>query len=116
MHSHHASTAAQDALDMLIPQCAPCWNAILLTIELPPPLTTNAEPNVPLPNMTSAALVAMEEWRTMTSKAMQWKMKAADANKRSTAEAGANTPTIQNGRWGKKSYQPTKNNLHTTRI
>jgi hypothetical protein len=69
MHSRHATAAAQDALDARTRQCAPRPTAEPLTIAPPCTLTTNAEPDAPLPDETAAAPEAEKGWRTATSKA-----------------------------------------------
>jgi hypothetical protein len=81
-----------------------------LTIAAPPTLTTDAEPDTPLPNMIAAAPEAKKEWRTAESKATRWKMKAADADKRRTVAARKKIPMIQNGGWETKTHQPTNKN------
>jgi hypothetical protein len=110
MHSQHAATAAQDALDTRTRQCAPCPTAEPLTIAPPRTPTTNAEPDAPLPDETAAAPEAKKGWRTATSNATRRKMKAAKADNTRTETAREKTPTKQNGERVKKNHQPmTKN-------
>jgi hypothetical protein len=70
----------------------------------------NANPDISLPNVTAAAPEAKKEWRTMESKARQWKAKAVKANKRRTDMMYGKTLTKQTGEQGKKPHQPMNNN------
>jgi hypothetical protein len=70
----------------------------------------NAKPDAPLPNETAAAPEAKQGWRTATSKATQWKTKAAKADNMRMEMVYEKTPTKQNGEWVKKNHQPMMKN------
>jgi hypothetical protein len=72
----------------------------------------NTEPDAPLPNETTAALEAEKGWQTMTSKAMQQKTKAAEADNMRTETVCKKTPMKQNGEQVKKNHQPTMKNYY----
>jgi hypothetical protein len=110
MQSRHAAATAQDALDTRTRQCAPRPTAEPLTIAPPRTATTNAEPEAPLPEETAAAPEAEKGWRTATSKATRWKMKAAEADNTRTETAREKTPRKQNGERLNKIHQPTTKN------
>jgi hypothetical protein len=115
MHSRHAATAAQDALDAHTWQCAPYLTTQPLTTIPPHTLTMNAEPDVPLSDETAAAPEAKKGWWTATSKATQWKMKAAKADNTRTETVHEKTPMKQNGERVNKNHQPMMKNYHDTK-
>jgi hypothetical protein len=116
IHSRHAATATQDALNVCTRQCTPCPTAEPLTITLSSTPTMNAEPDAPLPDETAAALEAEKAWKTATRKAMRWKTKAAEADNTRMETAREKTPTKQNGERVKKTDQPMTSNYHDAKI
>jgi hypothetical protein len=69
MHSHYATTAAQEELDLLANNSSPRLPSTMLTTATYPTPKTTAIPDAPLPNAPATAPVATEEWRIMMGKA-----------------------------------------------
>jgi hypothetical protein len=82
----------------------------MLTDTTYPTLTTTTQPDTSLSTVAATALVSTQQWRIAMGKPMQWKAKAAEAEKRWMATPHDETPNNQHGRWGKKAHQPTMNN------
>jgi hypothetical protein len=118
MHSRHAKTATQEALDALANKsCLGSLTTVLTAAAQPTPKTssgqptlkTSAEPDAPLPNAPATAPVATEEWRITMGKAARRKAKAAEAKRKRMARPRDETPNETNGGRGKKAHQPTTN-------
>jgi Tfp pilus assembly protein PilX len=85
------------------------------TATAQPTLKTSTKPDMPLPTVPAAALVATEEWRIVMGKATQQKAKSAEAKKKWIAIPRDETPNKTNGGLGKKAHQPTTNHHHDMR-
>jgi hypothetical protein len=92
MHSRHATTAAQEELDVLANKSSLSSLTTMLTAAMQSTPKTSAEPDAPLPDVPAAAPVATEEWRIAMGKAMRWKAKAAEAKTKWTATLRDETP------------------------
>jgi hypothetical protein len=111
MHSCHATSTAQEALDALRIKFPPRRLAITSTSVKPtPPPGSPATQDTPLPDAPTTTPVETEGWRTVEGKAMQRKRKSETANKMHTTEKISNPPMTQNSGRGKKSHQPRKTN------
>jgi hypothetical protein len=110
MHSKHATSTAQDALD-----------ALKLKYPLRPLTITSTEvitdplPDSPtiqdtnLPDAPSTAPAENEGWRTVEGKAMQKKRRNDKADNKRAVTTANNTPTTKNGGRGKTTHQPRTN-------
>jgi hypothetical protein len=106
MHSHHATSAAQEALDALMIKYPPHQLAIASTSMKPPPSPTGPETQVtPLPDASMTAPMEMDGWKTVQGKATQRKKKNKEVDKKWTKETSDKPPTMKNGGWGKNSHQ-----------
>jgi hypothetical protein len=108
MHSKHATSAAQDALDALMIKYPP-HPLVTTSTEA----TTNPLPDSPaiqdttLPNTpTTTAPVENDGWKTVEGKATQNKRRNDMADNKWAATTASNTPTMKNGGRGKKTHQP----------
>jgi hypothetical protein len=111
MHSQHATSAAQDALDALMRKYPPCPLAITSTEVTTDPLPdSNAVQDTTLPDApTTTALAENDGWRTVEGKATQKKRRNDKANNKRAATTANNTPTTKNGGRGKNTHQPRTN-------
>jgi hypothetical protein len=110
MHSRHATSAAQEALDALMIKYPPRQLAITSTSAKPtPPPDGPATQDTPLPDAPATAPVETEGWKTVEGKATQRKKKTVEADKKKAKERHDKTPTTKNGGRGKNSYQPQPN-------
>jgi hypothetical protein len=76
MHSRHATSATQEALDALLIKFPPCRLAITSTPMEPTPSPAGPESqDTPLPNAPTTAREEMEGWKTVQGKTMQRKKK-----------------------------------------
>jgi hypothetical protein len=110
MHSKHATSATQDAL-----------NALKLKYPLRPLTITSTEattdplPDSPtvqdmtLPDAPSTAPAKNEGWRTVEGKATRRKRRNDKADNKWAATTANNTPTTKNGGRGKNTHQPRTN-------
>jgi hypothetical protein len=103
MHSQHAISATQDALDALMCKYPPCPLAITSTEATTNPLpNSNATQDTTLPDApTTTAVVAMDRWKTMEGKEVQKKRRNEKADNEWAATTMNNTPKIMTGRRGK---------------
>jgi hypothetical protein len=116
MHSCHATSAAQEALDALIIKYPPRQLAIASTSAKPmPPPDGPATQDIPLPDAATTAPVEMEGWKTVEGKATQRKKKNEEAGKKWVKEMGDKPPKTKNGGRGKNSHQPQPNNTSAKR-
>jgi hypothetical protein len=116
MHSHHATSATQEALDALLIKFPPRPLAITSTsTELTPLPDGPATHDTPLPNAPATAPVEMEGWRTVEGKATQRKKMNAEADKKKAKDMCDKTPMTKNSGWGKNSHQPRPNTTSSTK-
>jgi hypothetical protein len=111
MHSQHATSAAQDALDALMRQYPPCPLAITSTEATTHPLPdSNALQDTTLPDApTTTAPAEKDGWKTVEWKAAQQKRRNdKDDNKRAMTTANHTPKTMNCGR-GKNTHQPRIN-------
>jgi hypothetical protein len=111
MHSQHATSTAQDALDALMRKYPPRPLAITLTEALTDPLPdSNAVQDTTLPDApTTTALAEKDGWKTVEGKAAQKKRRNEKADNKRVATTANNTPTTKNGGRGKNTHQPRTN-------
>jgi hypothetical protein len=111
MHSQHATSAAQDALDALMRKYPPRPLAITSTEATTDPLPNGtAVQDMTLPDApTTTAPVEGSGWKTVEGKATQKKRRNEKADNKGTAIAANNTPTTKNGGRGKNTHQPRMN-------
>jgi hypothetical protein len=98
MHSQHATTAAQDALDALICKYPPRPLAITLTEAMTDPLPdSNAAQDTTLPDApTTTALAAKDRWKTMEGKEVWKKRRNEKADNELAVTTMSNTPKTKN--------------------
>jgi hypothetical protein len=111
MHSQHATSAAQDALDTLMHKYPPHPLTITSTEATTDPLPdSNAAQDTTLPDApTTTALAEEDGWKTVGGKAAQKKRKNDKADNKWAATNANNTPTTKNGGRGKNTHQPRTN-------
>jgi hypothetical protein len=111
MHSKHATSAAQDALDALMIKYPPrplmITSTEVTTDPLPdsPAVQDTTVPDAP----TTTAPAENDGWKTVEGKAMQKKRSNDKANNKRAATTVNNTPTTKNGGRGKNTHQPRMN-------
>jgi hypothetical protein len=98
MHSRHATTTTQEELDTLANKSTPCPPTTMPTAATHPTLQTTTEPDMPLPDAPATGIVATEEWRIVTGKAMQRKARVTEADKKWMAIQSNETVNNKNGR------------------
>jgi regulator of replication initiation timing len=111
MHSQHATSAAQDALDALMRKYPPRPLATTSTEAMTDPLPdSNAVQDTTLPDApTTTAPAERDGWKTVEGKATQKKRRNDKADNRQAATTVNNTPTTKNGGRGKNTHQPQTN-------
>jgi hypothetical protein len=111
MHSKHATSAAQDALDALMIKYPPCPLAITPTEATTDPLPDR--PTIQDTTLrdapTTTALAEKDGWKTVAGKAAQKKSRNEKADNKWAAANASNTPTTKNGGRGKTTHQPQTN-------
>jgi hypothetical protein len=107
MHSQHATSAAQDALDALMHHYPLCPLMITLSEATTDPLPeSNAVKDIMPPNTpTTTAPVEKDRWKTVEGKAMQKKRRNKKANNKQVMETSNKPPMTKTGRRGKNSHQ-----------
>jgi hypothetical protein len=108
MHSQHATTATQDALDALMRKYPPRPLAIASTKATTDPLSdSNAAQDTTLPDApTTTATVVKDGWKTMEGKDA-WKKRGNEkADNKPGATTTSNTPKTKTGGRGKNTHQP----------
>jgi hypothetical protein len=112
MHSKHATSTAQDALDGLIIKYPLRPLAITSTeVTNNPPPDSPAVQDTTLPDApTTTAPAENDGWKTVEGKAMQKKRRNDKADNRRATTTVNNTPTTKNGGTGKNTHQPR---MHT---
>jgi hypothetical protein len=108
MHSQHATTAAQDALDALMCKYPPCPLAITSTEATTDPLPdSNAAQDTTLPDApTTTALAVKDGWKTVEGKEARKKRRNEKADNEPAATTTSNTPKMKNGGRGTNTHQP----------
>jgi hypothetical protein len=108
MHSKHATSTAQDALDALMIKYPPCPLAITSTEVTTDPLPHSpAVEDTTLPDApTTTAPAETDGWKTMEGKAMQKRRRNDKADNKRAATTANNTPTTKNGGRAKNTHQP----------
>jgi hypothetical protein len=110
MHSKHATSAAQDALDALKLKYPLRPLTITSTEATTDPLPDSpAVPDTTLPDAPTTAPAENEGWKTVEGKAMQKKRRNDKADNKWAATTANNTPTMKNGGRGKNTHQPRMN-------
>jgi hypothetical protein len=111
MHSQHATSAAQDALDGLMRKYPPKPLAITSTEATTDPLpNSHAVQDTTLPDAPTTTVPAEKDgWKTVEGKATQKKRRNDKADNKWVATTANNTPTTKNGGRGKNTHQPRTN-------
>jgi hypothetical protein len=111
MHSQHATSAAQDALNALILKYPPHPLAITSTEAMTDALPdSNAAQETTLPDApTTTAPVEKDGWKTVEGKAAQKKRRNDKADNKRAATTANNTLTTKTGGRGKNTRQPRTN-------
>jgi hypothetical protein len=98
MHSRHATSATQEALDALMIKYSPRQLAIDSTSAKPtPPPGGPATQDTPLPDAPATAPMEMEGWMTVEGKATQRKKWNEEAEKKWAKEPSNKTLMTKNG-------------------
>jgi hypothetical protein len=115
MHSQHATSAAQDALDALMRKYPPRPLAITSTEATTDPLpNSHAVQDTNLPDApTTTAPAERDEWKTVEGKAAQKKRRNDRADNKRAATTANHTPKTTNGGRGKNTHQPQTNTPST---
>jgi hypothetical protein len=104
MHSQHATSAAQDALDALMRKYP------LTEAPTDPLPDSNAVQDTTLPDApTTTAPVEKDRWKTVEGKAAQKKRRNEKADNKWAVTTMNNTLTTKNGVRGKNTHQPRMN-------
>jgi hypothetical protein len=103
MHSQHATSAAQDALDALMYKYPPCPRTITLTEDMTNPLPdSNAVQDTTLPDApTGTALVEKDGWKMVEGKAAHKKRRNEKADNKWAMETSTKPLTTKPGGQGK---------------
>jgi ketosteroid isomerase-like protein len=112
MHSQHATSAAQDALDALMRKYPPRPLVITSTEATTDPIPdSNAVKDTTLPDApTTTAPAEKDGWKTVEGKAAQRKRRNETANNKRATETCNKPPTTKTGGRGKNSHQPRTTN------
>jgi hypothetical protein len=112
MHSQHATSAAQDALDALMRKYPPRPLAITSTEATTDPLPDgNAVQDTTLPDApTTTAPAEKDGWQTVEGKAAQKKRRNEKAHNKWVTETSNKPPTTKTSGRGKTSHQPRTTN------
>jgi hypothetical protein len=108
MHSKHATSAAQDALDALMIKYPRRPLTITSTEATTDPLpNTPAVQDTTLPDApTTTAPAESDGWKTVEGKATKKKRRNDKADNKRAATTTNNTPRMKNGGRGKNTHQP----------
>jgi hypothetical protein len=108
MHSQHANSAAQDALDALMRKYPPHPLAITSTEATTDPLpsSTAVQDTTPPDAPTTTAPVEKDGWKTVEGKEAWKKKRNAKADNKPAATTASNTPKTKTGGRGKNTHQP----------
>jgi hypothetical protein len=111
MHSRHATSAAQEALDALMIKYPPRQLASTSTSTKPtPPPSGPATQNTPPTDAAATAPPETEGWKTVEGKVTKRKKRTEEAGKKCAMETSDKPPTTKNGGRGKNSHQPWPTN------
>jgi hypothetical protein len=115
MHSKHATSVAQDALDALMIKYPPHPLMNNSTEVATDPLPDSAATqDTTLPDApTTTAPAENDGWKTVQGKAMQKKRRNDKADNKQAATTANNTLTMKNGGRGKNTHQPQTNTPST---
>jgi hypothetical protein len=107
IHSKHATSAAQDALDALMIKYPPRRLMTTSTEATTDPLPeSSATPDTTLPAAPTTAPAENEGWKTVQGKTTQRKRRSEQADNKRAATKDSNTLTKKNGGRGKNTHQP----------
>jgi hypothetical protein len=108
IHSKHATSTAQDALDALMIKYPPCPFAITSTEATTDPLPDSpAVQDTTLPDApATTALAENDGWKTVEGNTTQEKRRNDKADNKWAVTTVHNTPTTKNGGQGKNTHQP----------
>jgi hypothetical protein len=108
MHSQHATTTTQDALDALMRKYPPRPLAITSTDVMTDPLPdSNAAQDTTLPDApTTTAPVAKDGWQTVEGKEAWKKRRNEKADNAPAAKTASNIPKTETSGRGKNTHQP----------
>jgi hypothetical protein len=111
MHSQHATSAAQDALDALMRKYPPPPLAITSTEATTDPLPDgDAVQDTTLPDApTTTAPAEKDGWKTVEGKKAQKKRRNDKADNKWAMETSNKPPTTKTGGRGKTTHQPRTN-------
>jgi hypothetical protein len=111
MHSQHATSAAQDALDALMRKYPPRPHMITSTEATTNPLPdSNAVQHTTLPDTpTTTAPAEKDRWKTVEGKAAQKKRMNDKADNKRAMTTADHPPKMTNGGRGKNTHQPRTN-------
>jgi hypothetical protein len=111
MHSQHATSAAQDALDALLtkyplrPLATISTEATTDPLPDSPAVQDTTRPDAP----TTTAPAEDDGWKTVKGMASRKKRRNDTANNKQAATTASKTPTTKNGGRGKTTHQPRTN-------
>jgi hypothetical protein len=108
MHSQHATSAVQDALDALMRKYPPCPLAITSTDVTTKPLPdSNAAQDTSLPDApNTTAPAAKDGWKTVEGKEARKKRRNEKADNKPAVTTASNTLKTTTGGRGKNTHQP----------
>jgi hypothetical protein len=111
MHSQHATSTTQDALDALMCKYPPRPVAITSTEATTDPLpNSDAVQGPTLPDApTTTAVAEKAGWKTVEGKAAQKKRRNEKADNKRAARTTNHPPKTTNGGRGKNTHQPRTN-------
>jgi hypothetical protein len=105
MYSHHATSATQEVLDMLMIKYPPCQLMTILTSMKPtPPPSGPATQDTPPTDAATTALLETEGWKTVGGKAIQRKKRTKEVGKKQVMEMSNKSPMIKTSGWGKNTH------------
>jgi hypothetical protein len=116
MHSQHATSAAQDALDALLTKY-PLRPLTITSTEAttdPLPDSPDVQDTTPPDGPTTTAPAENHGWKTVKGKASQKKRRNDTADNKRAATTASNAPTTKNGGRGKPTHQP-RTNTHSAK-
>jgi hypothetical protein len=107
MHSKHATSTAQDALDALMIKYPPCPLAVTSTEATTDPLPESPAPeDTTRPDTPTTTPVGNKGWKIVEGKAMQRKRKSEKVGHKQMITTDTNTPAMKNSGRGKNTHQP----------
>jgi hypothetical protein len=98
MHSRHATSAAEEALDALRIKYPPCQLTIVSTSATPtPPPSDPTTQDAPPTNAATTALPETDGWKTVEGKVTKRKRRTEEAGKKWATEMSNKPPMTKNG-------------------